>query len=67
MGQNTDRNQGIQLINSVIDGTIFENCVNGCEMRLANTNSLIGRPFLRNDEPDFRVAQFPLHHSAYIA
>jgi hypothetical protein len=67
MGQNTDRNQGIQLINSVIDGTIFENCVNGCEMRLANTNSLIGRPFLRNDEPDFRVAQFPLRHSAYIA
>jgi hypothetical protein len=67
MGQKTDRNQGVQLINSVINGTTFENCVNGCEIRLASTSSLMGRPFLRNDEPDFLVAQFPLHHSAYTA
>jgi hypothetical protein len=67
IGQQTDRNQAIQLINSVTEGTIFENCINGCEMRLASSSPLIGRPFLRNDEPDFRVAQFPLHHSGYIA
>lgn len=66
MGQKSDRNQAMQLINSIIEGTIFEKCVSRCEVRLASTSPLLGRPFLRNDEPDFRVAEFPLHHSGYI-
>jgi hypothetical protein len=66
MGQKSDRNQVMQLINSIIEGTIFEKCVSRCEVRLASTSPLLGRPFLRNDEPDFRVAEFPLHHSGYI-
>jgi hypothetical protein len=65
MGQKTDRKQGLLLINSIVEGTAFENCVNRCEVRLASANSLMGRPFLRNDEPELRFAEFPLHHSAY--
>jgi hypothetical protein len=65
MGQKIDRNQGIKIINSIVQGTNFENCVNRCEVRLASTSPLMGRPFLRNDEPSFRVAELPLHHPGY--
>jgi hypothetical protein len=65
MGEKSGRVQGVQLINSVVGGTMFANCVNRCEMQLANADPLVGRPFLRNDEPDFQLAQFPLHHPGY--
>jgi hypothetical protein len=65
MGEDSGRNQGVQLINSVVAGTMFANCVDRCAMQLATAGPLMGRPFLRNDEPDFRIAQFPLHHPGY--
>jgi hypothetical protein len=65
MGEKSGRVQGVQLINSVVGGTMFANCVNRCEMQLAKADPLVGRPFLRNDEPDFQLAQFPLHHAGY--
>jgi len=64
-GDESGRNQGIQLINSIVSGTKFDSCIDRCTMQLATANPLLGRAFLRNDEPDFRVAQFPLHNSAY--
>jgi hypothetical protein len=66
LGDKSDRNEAMSIIKSISEGTIFENCVSDCKMRLARSSPLIGRPFLRNDEPDFQIAQFPLHHSAYI-
>ena len=65
MGEEPGRNLGVQLINSVVAGTIFTNCINRCEAQLAKAEPLMGRPFLRNDEPEFQLAQFPLHHPGY--
>jgi hypothetical protein len=66
IGEKPGRNHGVQLINSVLNGTKFENCINQCTFQLAQAAPLMGRPFLRNDEPDFRLAQFPLHHPGYL-
>ena len=65
IGEESGRNQGVQQINSVVTGTMFANCIDRCETQLAKAEPLMGRPFLRNDEPDFRLAQFPLHHPGY--
>ncbi|MFL6674479.1 MAG: hypothetical protein ACJ8LG_14455 [Massilia sp.] len=66
MGDKPGRAQGAQLINSVVAGTMFADCIDRCEMQVAKAEPLMGRPFLRNDEPDFRLAQFPLHHPGYM-
>lgn len=65
MGEEIDRKQGVRLINSIVTNTIFSNCLQRCETQLSKAEPLMGRPFLRNDEPEFLVAQFPLHHCAY--
>lgn len=66
MGGESGRSQGIQVINSVVEGTKFEHCVERCTTQVAQATPLRGRAFLRNDEPEFRLAQFPLHHPAYV-
>lgn len=66
IGQVPGRNQGMRLVSSIISDTMFEGCVDRCEMQLANTSPLMGRPFMRNDEQEFIAAQFPLHHAAYL-
>lgn len=65
LGEEPGRNQGLQLINSVVAETMFANCIKRCEMELAKAEPLMGRPFLRNDEAEFQLAQFPLHHPGY--
>lgn len=65
MGEESGRQHGVQLINSVVRTTIFSNCLNRCEFELAAVTPLQGRPFLRNDTPDICLAKFPLHHPAY--
>jgi hypothetical protein len=65
MGDQPGRNRGLQLVDSVVTGTMFGNCIDRCETLLAKAEPLMGRPFLRNDEPDFQLAQFPLHHPGY--
>lgn len=66
MSAGSGRARGVQLIDNVVDGTLFANCVNRCETELANVTPLIGRPFLRNDAPEIYLAKFPLHHPAYL-
>jgi hypothetical protein len=66
IGKESGRNQGVQLIKSVVAGTIFENCVEQCTLQVTQATPLMGRPFLRNDEPEFRFAQFPSHHPGYV-
>jgi hypothetical protein len=66
IGQQSDRNSAIQSINSISAGTIFDSCVSRCETRLAESNPLKGRPFLRNDEPDIKIAELALHHPGYF-
>jgi hypothetical protein len=65
IGDRSDSSHGVQLINSITTGTSFENCITGCDTRLAEANPLIGRPFLRNDDPEIRIAELPLHHPGY--
>jgi len=66
LDQETGKNRGIQMIESVVEGTIFANCIEQCKMQVTQATPLFGRPFLRNDEPEFRLAQFPLHHPGYL-
>lgn len=66
MGTQTGRQQGVQLINAVVDDTMFANCINRCEAELAMVTPLQGRPFLRNDMPEIYLAKFPLQHPAHI-
>jgi hypothetical protein len=66
MGEAPGRNHGMQLINSVVAGTVFSDCVQQCTVQVAQASPLMGRPFLRNDEPEFQIAQFPLHHPGYL-
>ena len=65
MGEQTGRQQGTRLINSVVGETTFANCINRCEAELAMVTPLQGRPFLRNDMPEIYLAKFPLQHPAY--
>lgn len=65
LGEEPGRNQGLQMISSVVAETMFANCINRCEMELGTAEPLMGRPFLRNDEASFQLAQFPLHHPGY--
>jgi hypothetical protein len=67
MGEGPGRNRGIQLIDSLVAGTMYTNCVARCEAQVAKASPLMGRPFMRNDEPDFQLAQFPLHHPGYAS
>jgi hypothetical protein len=65
LGEESDRNRGLNIINSVIAGTRFDNCIERCEMQLAQAAPLKGRPFMRNDEPNFILTQLSLHHPGY--
>jgi hypothetical protein len=65
LGSESGRNQGVAIINSVVEGTQFANCISRCTTQLAQATPLLGRAFLRNDESEFKMAQFPLHHPAY--
>jgi hypothetical protein len=67
MESESARAEGIHLINSVVEGTKFANCIDRCTVQMAQAAPLLGRSFLRNDEPEFHLAQFPLHHAAYSA
>jgi hypothetical protein len=65
MGEEPGRSHGMRLIDSVVGGTMFAGCIDRCETQLAKASPLMGRPFLRNDEPSFQLAQLPLHHPGY--
>jgi hypothetical protein len=65
MGDQPGRSLGLSLINSVIDGTRYANCIDRCSAQLAKAEALRGRPFLRNDDSAFQLAQLPLHHPGY--
>jgi hypothetical protein len=67
LGEESDRVHGLQIINSIMAGTKFDNCIDRCELKLANAVPLQGRPFMRNDEQDFLASQLSLHHPGYIA
>jgi hypothetical protein len=67
LGAKSGKNEGIELISSIVSGTKYDHCVAQCTAQLAQATPLLGRPFLRNDEPDFFLAKFPLHHPAYRA
>jgi hypothetical protein len=66
LGDESERNEGIQLINSIMEGTKFAGCIDRCTMQLSQAQPLFGRVFMRNDEPEFQLAQFPLHHPGYL-
>lgn len=66
IGEKSERNLSIKMIESITAETPYENCVSRCEIRLASSAPMMGRPFLRNDEPEFLAAKFPLHSAGYL-
>jgi hypothetical protein len=67
IGHQIARSLGTQLIQSIVTGTLFADCIGRCESELTRSVPLMGRPFLRNDEGNFLAAQLPLQHPAYFA
>lgn len=65
MGEKHAEEGRVQRINTVVAGTQFEGCVEEARKRLAGAQPLLGRPFLRNDDPCFIIAKFPLHDVMY--
>lgn len=65
MNSHSGSNQGAMIIKSIVKGTIFANCIERCSVQVAQASPLMGRTFLRNDEPEFSLARFPLHHPSY--
>jgi hypothetical protein len=65
LGEESDRDHGLNIVSSIVAGTKFDNCIDRCELQLARAAPLKGRPFMRNDEPDFLLTQLSLHHPGY--
>ncbi|RYE81539.1 MAG: hypothetical protein EOO80_00765 [Oxalobacteraceae bacterium] len=66
IGKKSDRSLSVKMIESITADTPYENCINRCEIRLASSAPMMGRPFLRNDAPEFLATTFPLHHPGYL-
>jgi hypothetical protein len=65
IGATADRSLSLQAIDAITADTQFANCIDRTATQLASASALNGRPFLRNDQADFALAQFPLPHTAY--
>jgi hypothetical protein len=66
MQSRTDNSHGINIIDAIVKDTKFEGCLYRCEAKLAAASPLLGRPFMKNDEPDFIISNFPLHSSSHM-
>jgi hypothetical protein len=66
IGKDGGRDKGVKIIESIVKDTAFDGCLNRCEFQVQKSSPLLGRPFLRNDFPEFKFAQFPLHHTNYM-
>lgn len=64
MGDVPGRGASIGAINAILAGTQFAGAIDRADIQLAKASPLIQRPFLRNDESSFLMAQLPLHHSS---
>ena len=62
MGDVPGRGGSIGVINTLLAGTQFAGAIEAADTQLASARPLIQRPFMRNDEFSFIVAQMPLHH-----
>jgi hypothetical protein len=65
MSEEPGRNRAVQLINSVVAGMVLANGIDLLWKTGGDGQSDYAATFLRNDEPDFQLAQFPLHHPGY--
>jgi hypothetical protein len=62
IGELGDPSAGRYAVESILDGSRFAGGLSRVEAQVAKASPLIQRPFMRNDEPDFFVAQLPLQH-----
>ena len=65
IGSKLDENSGAIQIASVVRGTEFQNCVSEAETKMNSAYALVGRPYIRNDENQFVLAQLGLDHPGY--
>lgn len=66
MSAKTSSYHGIKVVDSILQDTQFAGCLYQCEAKLATASPILGRPFMRNDEPDFLISNFPLHSTSYM-
>jgi len=65
IGDKVDVAQSTTSLNSVVLGTVYANCLQETDARLASASPIRGRPFLRNDEQNFVMARLALDHPLY--
>jgi hypothetical protein len=65
MGEKQDSNAGARTVAIIVADTEFTGALETTKSKLAKAKPLIGRPFLRNDDTSFVVAEFPLHGTIY--
>ncbi|MBS1140746.1 MAG: hypothetical protein H6R13_2199 [Proteobacteria bacterium] len=68
MGSKSDKASARLALASMFNDTVFDGALEKTESRLAGVvEPMIGQPFLRNDEPSFFAATFPLNGAIYTA
>jgi hypothetical protein len=66
MGDKGSRNLAVARINSLLAESGFAGGLDRAMTQLAKASPMIQRPFMRNDEPSFIVAQLPLQHPSSL-
>ena len=64
IGEGGDRVGGVLVVNALLAESNFAGGLDRAMSQVAKASPLIQRPFLRNDDTDFVVAQLPLSHSS---
>jgi len=67
IGQEGDRNANLARIDALLAHSSFAGGLRRAELQVAKASPMIQRPFMRNDEIDFIVAQMPFPHSSAVA
>jgi hypothetical protein len=61
MGELGNRSNVVAM-NDLLDGSSFAGGLDRASVQVAKAEPMIQRPFMRNDDPSFAYAQFPLSH-----
>ncbi len=66
IGEELGHAGGVLVVNALLAESNFAGGIDRAAMQVARASPLIQRPFMRNDDNDFFVAQLPLSHSSAI-
>lgn len=67
IGEKNNRDTGVSLIENLMEDSSFASGLQRAQKQVAAASPMIHRPFMRNDESDFIVAQLPFSHPTCLA